>query len=201
MISFFVKDTSGDSAVVKKYALTELEEHSQFKRVLATGENDVEDLSGASLIQEEYDRRMDLDGDGVVGVRISDDQADHFTGALYKGFGLNDEVFYLQGYGLESGTQSNPLSLQSALKETDDDADGNPVYWRPADDMTLDHFEGPSSGRYEDVWSQTVRDVVDDPDTPEEERVPDGVFGVAIVTQGGTTSALFFDNQHRLMAT
>jgi hypothetical protein len=68
------------------------------ERVLATGENDDEHLTGAPLIQEEVDRSMDFDGNGVVDVEISDDASDHITGQLYKGLGLNpDEVFYLLG--------------------------------------------------------------------------------------------------------
>ena len=200
--SLYVKDTSdAENHVVKKYRLDAMEQNGVTQRILSDAEGDVEDLSGAALIQEEFDRRMDLDGDGAVGVRISDDAADHFSGELYKGFGLNDEVFYLRGYGLESGTTSNPLGLLAALEETDDDADGNPQYWRPAEGMTLDSFEKARNGTYSEVWSQALRDLVDDADTPEEERVPEGAFSAAIVTENGETSALFFDNENRLMAT
>ena len=196
VISFFVKDTSvADSHVVKKYGLTELEQNGNFKRVLATGENDVEDLTGASLIQEEVDRRMDLDGNGVVGVEISDDVSDHITGQLYKGLGLNaDEVYYLVGYGLESGTASNPLGLQMALRD-EDDADGNPVYWTPGDGVTIDDFEREVNGSF----SQSVIDAIQDPDTDGEETPPDGAWYAATVTDSGTTSVKFFDGNRQLM--
>ena len=195
VISLFVKDTSGASDVVKKYALTELEEHSQFKRVLATGDSDVEDLTGASLIQEEVNRLMDLDGNGVVGVEISSSDSDHITGQLYKGLGLNDdEVFYLVGYGLESGTASNPLGLQMALRDADD-VDGNPVYWTPGDGVTLDDFERKVNGSF----SQSVIDAIQDPDTDGEEAPPDGAEYAATVTDSGTTSVQFFDSNRQLM--
>ena len=195
VISLFVKDTSGASDVVKKYALTELEEHSQSKRVLATGDSDVEDLTGASLIQEEVNRLMDLDGNGVVGVEISSSDSDHITGQLYRGLGLNDdEVFYLVGYGLESGTASNPLGLQMALRDADD-VDGNPVYWTPGDGVTLDDFERKVNGSF----SQSVIDAIQDPDTDGEEAPPDGAEYAATVTDSGTTSVQFFDSNRQLM--
>ena len=195
VISLFVKDTSGDSDVVKKYALTELEENGAGKRVLATGENDVEDLTGASLIQEEVDRRMDLDGNGVVGVEISDTASDHITGQLYKGLGLNDdEVFSIVGYGLESGTRSDPLGVGHALRD-EDDADGNTVYWTPGDGVTLDDFEREVNGSF----SQSVIDAIQDPDTDGEETPPDGAWYAATVTESGTTSVKFFDSNRQLM--
>ena len=192
VISFFVKDTSGDSAVVKKFALTELEEHSQFKRVLATGENDVEDLTGASLIQEEVDRRMDLDGNGVVGVEISGDANDHITGQLYKGLGLNDEVFYLVGYGLESGTASKPLGLQMALRDADD-ADGNPVYWTPGDGVAIADFEREVNGSF----SQSVIDAIQDDTVDGPETHPNGAWYAATLDDGSVT---FFDSNRQIIS-
>ena len=194
VISFFVKDTSvADSHVVKKYGLTELEQNGNFKRVLATGENDVEDLTGASLIQEEVDRRMDLDGNGVVGVEISSTDSDHITGQLYKGLGLNaDEVFYLVGYGLESGTASNPLGLETALRAADytDDA---PTYWIP-DGAALSDFEGLTRGF--DSFSQGVIDAIQDPDTEGEETPPDGARYAATLDDG---SVVFFDESRQII--
>ncbi len=193
VISFFVKDTSGDSDVVKKYGLTELEENGTLKRVLATGENDVEDLTGASLIQEEVDRRMDLDGNGVVGVEISSDANDHITGQLYKGLGLNaDEVFYLVGYGLESGTASKPLGLQMALRDADD-GDGNPVYWTPGDGVAIADFEREVNGNF----SQSVIDAIQDDAVDGEETHPDGAWYAATLDDG---SVAFFDSNRQIIS-
>jgi hypothetical protein len=194
VISFFVKDTSeADSHVVKKYALTELEEHAQFKRVLATGENDVEDLTGASLIQEEVERRMDLDGNGVVGVEISSNANDHITGQLYKGLGLNaNEVFYLVGYGLESGTASNPLGLGTALRAEDYTNDA-PTYWTP-DGAALVDFEGLTRGN--DSFSQSVIDAIQDDAVDGEETPPDGAAYAATLDDG---SVVFFDGDRKII--
>jgi hypothetical protein len=194
VISFFVKDTSGDSDVVKKYGLTELEENGALKRVLATGEADVEDLTGASLIQEEVDRREDLDGNGVVGVEISSTASDHITGQLYKGLGLNaDDVYYLVGFGLESGTTSNPLGLGSALRD-EDDTEGNPVYWTPGD-STLQDFERIQDGSF----SQAVIDAIQDDTAEGEETHPDGAEYAATLDTSGTVSVVFFNSDRQII--
>lgn len=193
VISFFVKDTSvADSHVVKKYGLTELEQNGNFKRVLATGENDVEDLTGASLIQEEFNRRMDLDGNGVVGVEISSTDSDHITGQLYKGLGLNpDEVYYLVGYGLESGTASNPLGLGMALR-ADDYTDDAPTYWTPGDGVTITDFEREVNGSF----SQSVIDAIQDDTVDGEETHPNGAWYAATLDDG---SVVFFDSDRKII--
>lgn len=196
IISFYVKDTSGDSDVVKKYSLSEIEENSAYKRVLDTGDDGSVDLTGASLINEEVNSRRDLDGDGIVGVEISSTASDHISGQLYKGSGLNDdEVFYLVGYGLESGTQSRPLGLTTALRD-EDDSDGNAVYWKPADGVTLEDFEKISN----ESFSQAVIDAIQDGDADNgEEEAPGTAEYAALLDTSGTASVAFFDSNYQLI--
>ena len=128
VVSFYVKDTSGDSDV-EEYSLSEIEENSAYKRVLDTGDDGSVDLTGASLIEEEVNSGRDLDGDGIVGVEISSTASDHISGQLYKGSGLNDdEVFYIVG---SRAAPHRSRSFSAALRD-EDDSDGNAVYWTRA---------------------------------------------------------------------
>ncbi|NBS27756.1 MAG: hypothetical protein EBS70_02570 [Actinobacteria bacterium] len=195
-IFLFVKDTSGDSDVVKKYGMPELPD-AYGQRIIAISDQAAvdywnQDLTGASLIQEEVDRRMDLDGNGVVGVEISGDASDHITGQLYKGLGLNaDEVFYLVGYGLESGTASKPLGLQMALRAADY-TDEAPTYWTPDEGVTIADFEREVNGSF----SQSVIDAIQDDTVDGEETHPNGAWYAATLDDG---SVVFFDGDRKII--
>ena len=140
---------------------------------------------------------MDLDGNGVVGVEISATASDHITGQLYKGLGLNPnnatspEVFYVVGYGLESGTASNPLGLGMALR-ADDYTDDAPTYWTPGDGVTITDFEREVNGSF----SQSVIDAIQDDTADGEETPPDGAVYAATLDDG---SVVFFDSDRKII--
>ena len=115
---------------------------------------------------------------------------------LYKGSGLNDdEVFCLVGYGLESGTQSRPLGLSTALRD-EDDSDGNAVYWTPGNGVTLEDFERISNGSF----SQAVIDAIQDGDADNgEEEAPGTAEYAALLDTSGTASVAFFDSNYQLI--
>lgn len=90
-------------------------------------------ITSKALIDEEFTAKQDLNGDGAVGLTLTEVSGSG-TISVYKAE-IDDQSFYVAGTNLASGTESHPVDLGSMLTDGVD-ANGDPAAYVPSGALT-----------------------------------------------------------------